>query len=409
MNILMVGYNNSLFESIKNLDENLFHITVLEEKELFLKKKLNEKKFPHLKNFILCEYQQSESYMDTIKEFIKDTRISFNGVIAGLEYGVPAANHIAKEFNLASSNVNNSIIFNDKLKFREFCKSKEIPQPKFTEVKSVEDIYDFYNGSKIVIKPANRQASLGVIKVQSIDKIDSSWSEVLSISEETQLVNRELSFNYLVEECVSGQEVSTEVFVFNNQVQFINITDKDITTGKYSVELGHTIPTLLNKQNVNQLHQLISKLVNSLEFSSGILHIEWIISSNGPKIIECAARPPGDQIFQLIKLSYGFDPYVAYLTIMSNNDFNFPENPTNSAAIRFFNVKEGVLESIDGINILQKPQVINWHLKIKVGDTVNRFSSSWDRVGHFMIKDTNLTNVKKLADTILKEVKFQVK
>ncbi|MGL4819669.1 MAG: hypothetical protein ACRC5C_06785, partial [Bacilli bacterium] len=105
MRVLMVGFNGSLLESLSKSGEK-FVITVLEESVLYEKKKLHLKSFPVLQEVLFGEYQQSNSYLTYIEQWKAQ---SFDAVVAGLEYAVPASNHIAEQLGLPHGGVNVSI------------------------------------------------------------------------------------------------------------------------------------------------------------------------------------------------------------------------------------------------------------------------------------------------------------
>ena len=407
MHILMVGFSKTLFNSLKDTEMDL-KITVVEERELYFGKKMEQFSLDILNDVIFTEYQQSELYIEDITRYIKDTGIKIDAVIPGLEYAVAAAAETARILGLKNSNISNNDILINKLLFRLHCKKFNLPQPDFQEVKSVSDIYNFWEGNKVVLKPANRQASLGVIKIASTEEIESAWNEVLSIDEGIQMANREMKHTYLVERCMFGQEISSEVFVKEQEISFMNLTDKIVTEGKYSVELGHIVPSQQSSLIKEEIKVITQELINSLGYQNGVMHIEWILTDEGPKIIECAGRAAGDQIFNLIKLAYNFNPYEAFIKIMANEEYIFPKNADKVSAIRFLKPISGVLKNISGLESFEFPNIINWGLKIKVGDRISEYRSSWDRIGHFITVDKSYDeleyHIKKTLDNIKLEV-----
>lgn len=401
MNVIMIGFNVSLFQSLESTSNNI-KITVVEEPDLYHLKNLKKYNFSILKEVLFSQYQQSELFIECVKKHIEKNNIKFSAVIPGLEYATSAAIKLADELNLPSPRINNPSIFSNKILFREHCKKYKISQPMYRIVKSQSDITDFFVKEPIVLKPANRQASLGVIKIDNYEKISEAWAEVQNLDEKNQLAQREMEFNYLVEECVFGEEISTEVFIEEGKITFLNFTDKITTKGKYSVELGHTVPSINSKYLDAKVRPLIEKLLDSLNYQTGFLHIEWIITDKGPKIIECAGRPPGDQIFKLIKIAYGFDPYLMLINALSGNKTNFPVSFQKGASIRFFDPKVATIKNIGDLNILNTPNIVDWKLKPKKTAHITEFKSSWDRIGYIIIEGSSPELANKSIENINK-------
>lgn len=401
MNVLMVGFNVTLLRAIDS--GNLpYAVTVIEEPDLYHNKQLDKYSFSCLENVIFAEYQQSTDLLNVLEQATHD--MQFHAVVPGLEYAVEAANHLARKLALPNAGPLAPAILTNKYLLRLHCEEQGIPHPRFAKVECLEDVLSFYKDSPIIIKPANRQASLGVVKVDTLNELEPSWHEVLSIDEGNQVANRTMKWEYIVEDCMEGCEISSEVLVSNGELVFYNCTDKTTTTGKYSVELGHVVPALLTESLETEVRNLMEKLLSSLNFDYGVLHAEWMITSEGPKLIECAARAPGDMIFQLIGLAYRFNPYQAFIEVMAGAKPTLPKKPCAGACIQFFEPKPGKVTEIRGLDVLRHPQVINWNLSVKKGDDVHVIRNSWDRCGNVVVSARNSTGARDLALELTKQV-----
>lgn len=354
---------------------------------------------------MFSEYQQSTACLETLDEI---TDSEFHAVVPGLEYAVEATVKASQKLGLPHSGEVASRILTNKYQLRMFCREENIPHPRFAKIDSLDDLRQFYQGNPIVLKPANRQASLGVIKIQSDCELEEAWNEILQIDEGVQIASRKMDWQYLAEECMTGIEMSTEVFVSNGEVQFINCTSKDTTSGRYSVELGHMVPALISSEIENQLRIETHKLVTSLRFGYGVLHAEWMITEEGPKLIECAGRAPGDFIFEMIELAYGFDPYLAWVEVLSGRTTVLPQEAIRDAAIKFFSCLTGKVEQIVGLENLVDPNLKAWELNIKIGDQIKTIKSSWDRIGYVMTTGENSQKANHVAEKMIESISIVV-
>jgi glutathione synthase/RimK-type ligase-like ATP-grasp enzyme len=64
----------------------------------------------------------------------------------------------------------------NKLIMRDRCVKVGIPIPRIPRVNNAEDVEWFFDGP-LVLKPANRQASTGVVRVERYEQIKWAWAE----------------------------------------------------------------------------------------------------------------------------------------------------------------------------------------------------------------------------------------
>ncbi|WP_193065030.1 ATP-grasp domain-containing protein [Oceanobacillus oncorhynchi] len=403
--ILMIALNGSLLSS---LDIAKYEVYILEEKEIY-DARPERYDYPIIKEIKFGSYQQSNDFLNTAIEWNK--QIEFNAVVSGSEYAVNATNTLANKLHLLGSGEKAVNTFTNKIKLREYSRLLSIPQPNFKKVHKVLDIYSFFKNQPIIIKPANRRSSEGVIKINDIDDIDIAWDECTSVDEGYRTVKyRNLTWEYLVEEYMEGEEVSIETLVHNYKPIFHNITSKKTTSGPHFVELSHTVPGFIQGSDKEKLICYKEKILNNLNSKSGLFHSEWKITNNGPKIIECAARAPGDYIPKLISTAYGFNLYEAYIQVLMGvePDINIFNNKV--VRVEYFDPPKGKIVEIKGLDFLEStPEVIDYQVNKQPGDLIEPLISSKDRIGQYIILSDSHEKLTNISDEIKKKVKFVVR
>lgn len=387
MNVLLLGLNKSWAEILSE-NENI-NFYVIEEPELWVNKKLSVTDFPNVKEVKLLKYQfKNENEMDEIIYYAK--KIKADVIIPGLEYSVAPASYVASLLNLPNLGILAAKTLTNKYSLRKKIGNTKIAQPRYKKVGNMEAVKEFFEGP-IIIKPTNRQASAGVIKVFNKKDIPFSWKHALGVDEGVNVTEREIEVDFLVEELLIGQEVSVEVLVNKGKIQFFNITVKETSDGKFPVEIGHYVPGDFPNKIKTNLRQNMEILISELDVQTGILHAEWIIVNDAPYLIECAGRAPGDYIFQLIKMAYGFCPYSAMLDIFLSKTTKINQQEERGVAIAFLSANEnGYLKSLKGFDELNcKPEVLRTGMFAEVGDKVNTLHSSWDRLGMIICSGTS--------------------
>ncbi|HEX2419223.1 MAG TPA: ATP-grasp domain-containing protein, partial [Micromonosporaceae bacterium] len=376
MTLLLIGYNDGVLTALDGIWPRS-SVVVLEERDLWEGKQLAGKaaRHPSLAEVRFGRYQQDEQYLDVVAGIPPVTAVA-----PGLEYAVEAAATAAEVLDLPGAGSKAASVLRDKLRLREAAAAAGMPGPAFQEVNSADDIARFAAGRPCVVKPASRQASLGVVLLDAEDDPVPAWRECSQADEVNQLAERPLRWRYLVEERLYGPEYSTECLVENGELRFLNVTAKRTVSGRYPVEIGHLVPG--DAGDLTPWRRAVGHLVRAVGFGTGILHAEWVHTGAGPVLIECAGRPPGDMIMDLIDLAYRTNLTDLWLRLLAGRSVSPPTTAVAGSAIRFLTCGTGVIDRIDGVDQARRmPGVRLIRLVRGPGDRLAGLRSSWDRVG----------------------------
>lgn len=403
-NILMIGISISILNTFRYRED--INIYAIEEEELYKNNKLSEYSNPILKKVVLGKYIESDECISIAKKLNEEIKI--DGVMPARDYTVRAVAKIAETLNLPGIGVQNAQILTNKCLLREACEKYNIPHPRFKKINSIEELYEFYDDKPLIFKPATLQASLGISKITCKDDIKEAWNRTVNTIESYKnTVSRAINRENIVEEFVDGFEVSVETFVKDGQVVFSNITKKIIYDNNF-VEKGHIVPANLSEDIRNRILNEKRNFVEKLQIKNGLLHSEWKVDEEKPVLIECAVRVPGDYIFELIDLSYGFNFLEEFSRLLVRDNLNIIQEPQKVSSIQYFTCKPGVLKEIVGIESLLIPEVVDWSIDKKIGEKIFQVESSWDRVGYFIISTTNYETLEELSKNIINSIEFVV-
>jgi biotin carboxylase len=384
---LLVGFNEAYLRAIGGrVPDN--SILVLEEPDIIRKRQLGDKpqQLPCLAAIVPAAYQQADGYLEV--GCALHERHGFEAVVPGLEYAVPAAATMAERLGLRGANQRAGETLRDKYRLRQATVQAGILNPRFAEVHGPEDIAAFAADGPIVVKPAMRQASVGVQLLDHCgpEEAQAAWCSVVAADEYEQIPDRPLHWRYLAEERLRGPEYSVEALVRDGEVIFENVTEKAVIPGPHPVELGHVVPAPLKPDVQAQFADAIRALVTAIGFGTGMLHAEWILTDRGPALVECAGRCPGDRLVDLIDLAYGTRLRVTLIDLLAGRPVRLPRHPRQASAIRFLGAAPGRVVSIDGIDTAGRlPGVRELHVDACEGSEAKAWSSSWDRSGFVLV------------------------
>jgi biotin carboxylase len=381
--VAMVGFGRSLLSHL-----NRFlppgSVIVVEDPDIIEKRGVHAERqsIPCLREVLPAQYHQSLDCVDAVVSYCAGTGTQVSAVLAGLEYGVAGAAALADRLGLPGAGPGAATALTDKLLMREAAAAAGILVPEWREVRGPQDVAEFAAGGPVVLKPANRHASLGVQLLPPGSDLATAWTVTTGARDDLMLPDRELAWRYVAERLVTGHEYSAEALVRDGHVVFLNVTDKLTAGGRYPVELGHVVPALLNPELRELFPSAMSRLVEALKFSTGILHAEWMAQDSSLTFIECAGRIPGDSIVDLIDMAYGFSLVRELLTMLAGQPPAIPDQAGKASAIRFVTAPPGTVTSVAGLGSASRADgVVKAAVSVRPGDRVAELRSSWDRVG----------------------------
>jgi biotin carboxylase len=382
--VVFVGYNAAYLRAIDGSVPS-GSVVVIEEPDIIRKRELHDAadRFDCLDRIVPASYQQSAEALDLAAELTATRPVA--AVVPGLEYAVPATAALAEKLGLPGATEAAAQALRDKVRLREVSGAGGVRNPRWREVHGPADILEFAGGGPVVVKPANRQASVGVQLLDSVDEAAAAeaWERTSSAAEYEQVPDRELTWRFLAEERLRGPEFSVEALVRQGEVVFENVTAKTVVPGPYPVEQGHLLPAPLDPGTQAAFGTAIRKLVAATGFGTGILHAEWILTDEGPTLVECAGRCPGDYLIDLIDLAYGTRIRLTLIDLLAGRPVTLPRSAERTSAIRFLAAEPGTVTGITGLDEAQRlPGVHVAEVDVEAGQEVHPWASSWDRAGH---------------------------
>jgi biotin carboxylase len=399
--VVMVGFGQAL---LTHLDDRLRPgtVVVVEDPNLIEKRSLHDevKGLRCVAGVIPGRYHEDLAFIEAVESYLDGRAVDV--VLPALEYGVPGAAALAARLGVPGASIAASECLTDKLRLREAAAAAGLRNPGWTEVFGPDDIDAFAQGGPVVLKPANRHASLGVQLLSPEDDVFAAWETTVAAQDDLLLPNRDLHCRYLAEHRICGHEYSVEALVQGGAIVFLNVTDKLTALGRHPVELGHVVPADLPEGLHGAFSDAMTRLTHAIGFDSGVLHAEWIFDGDGPVLIECAGRLPCDSIVDLIDAAYGFDLVRALMTILGGCVPPLPASARKASAIRFLRGSPGRVRTVEGVERARsEPGVVRASVSVAVGDEVSELRSSWDRIGEVVAIGANAAVAERRAEAAL--------
>lgn len=328
------------------------------------------------------------------------TRYNISGIItAATDKPLVMMARVAKTLNLPFFSVETAEWSTDKLLMKKKFQENGIPCANGFIISKAEYLKVIPLEFPVIVKPRDNSGSRGVIYCNDEITFNNSIEESLQFTRKG---------NILVEEYIEGKEYSVEGIHYKGESHVLQITEKITTKFPYNVELGHLQPANITAKIKNEIGILLKKIAAALRFENCASHTELKISSNGIKIIETSPRLGGDFISStLVPLSTGINMEDILIDISINAPLaNVCYTPVfhKHSGIVYFELPEGIIASITNLNKLnQINEIQEWKFDLKIGDKVNKITSSLNRYGYAIFQSSNSSDLQNQINAIIKD------
>lgn len=288
---------------------------------------------------------------------------------------VLTVNYVASRMGLRSNPEEYSEVTTNKYKMRQCFLDHDVPSPKFT---LVEDLAHYQiTGFKfpLIVKPTDRSGSRGVEKV--LDPVQLEEAII-------RAQNESFEHKAILEEFITGREISVESISNEGKHTILQITDKVTTGAPFFVELEHHQPSSLPDDIKRRVKKIVLHALDALHIQYGASHSELKITEDGDiKVIEIGARMGGDFIgSDLVRLSTGYD-FLKGVIEVALGDFHEPQISEHSySGVYFLSEETRSLKSIIE-NWKNYPEIVEAEI---TDPQLRHIECSGDRSGYLIYK-----------------------
>ncbi|BCB83218.1 pyridoxal-phosphate dependent enzyme [Phytohabitans suffuscus] len=329
------------------------------------------------------------------------------------EYDVVVAAEVAVKLGLPTVSVEGVTVARNKALMRRRCAEVGLPMPAFRTVRTpgeavraAEEI-----GLPCVVKPADETSSADVRRCRTAAQAGEHVALI-----QTRHVNTRGQSRYhelMVEECLSGPEVSVEVLAEGDRYEVLGVTDKALAGHDYFVEIGHSFPSSLPAPIVRACGDLAVAALRAVGFDLGMAHVEVRITGSGPKLIEINPRPAGGKITELVDRSLGISGLELVLRQYLGQPLPaevVPAEPPAGAAIRYLSAPPGQVVAITGQDrAAALPGVVEVTLKPAPGSVLRPLKRNGDRAGHVLVVAATAQLAQRTAEAAAHEIHIETR
>lgn len=262
----------------------------------------------------------------------------FDRVMTTTEPAAESTGYVVDALGLPGVSEATARALKDKALTRELLNKHNLSPVRYRVLHSPEDAVDFLAevGSRIVIKPIDGVASLHINLVNTPDEAIAAWNSLTAAGIATPIA----------EEYLDGPVVSVDSF--SHEGRHLTIGYSEYRMNDRFVEWEVSTPSRYAVPQLPALRKMTMQLLDAVGLTEGPSHSEFVLTSDGPRVLESHARLAGSGAPELVRRAFGMNLNRMMLTVPLGIDelpLESPE-PIGGAAVRFFTPNPGSITSI---------------------------------------------------------------
>ncbi|MCJ0873044.1 ATP-grasp domain-containing protein [Streptomyces sp. AP-93] len=330
--------------------------------------------------------------------------LAFDGVVSSCDYYLPAVARIADRLDLPGPAVQAVEAACRKDLTRRVLAEAGVPGPRFALCADTAQAAAAAReiGYPLVVKPVDLCAGMLVREVRDERELEAACRALAEFPVNARGQDRMPVV--LLEELLTGPEVSVETVSFGGVTGVVGVTDKSIGGAPAFIETGHMFPAGIAPQSEREAVDTAVAAIKALGLDHIVCHTEIKLTPEGPKVVEVNPRPAGNRITELVRHVTGIDLAAACVDVALGRkpDLTARATGVHSAAIAFLLPHTtGTLAGIEGADDVRAQSGVLELTLAEPGRAVRAATSNNEYLGHIMTADTQGGGARESAERLL--------
>lgn len=250
---------------------------------------------PFADDYVFADFSDAEAILAVARDQ------GVVGLIAGCnDFAAITAARVADAMGLPGHDDPNTCIrLHHKDRFRETMVGLGLPSIRAVRVTDAHGVHDAMAGLHlpVIVKPIDLTGGKGMTVCDDTDAIGAAVETALERSRASHVV---------IEEYLTGSHHGFTCFIELGKVVWWFSDDEQYFLNPFLVA-GTSTPSSLPDHAVEELVEAVETISRHLELVDGLVHIQCILTEDGPRIIELCRRCPGDLYPEFVRISTDHD------------------------------------------------------------------------------------------------------
>lgn len=252
----------------------------------------------------------------------------------------------------------------------------------------------------LIVKPVDCNSSKGVKKVQNYEELKLAFEKAVEYSRTNTAV---------IEEFVSGIEISVDVYVEDGKVNVLVVSKSEkIASDEKFVIFRGGYPVKEAENVMAEIEDTVQKIADAFGLKNTPMLVQLITDGERISVLEFSARTGGGVKYLLIKNASRFDVIKAVvdLTLGEKPHYEKKEPIAKYFVNEFMYCKPGSFEKLEGFDELKEEGIMQDYYLFKwKGATFDTVENSGDRIGGFSVCADSFAELSEKHNEIVKRIK----
>lgn len=269
------------------------------------------------------------------------------------ETAVPTVAAVAEALHLPGFKMDTALKATNKAEMRKAFAEYRVPVSEYVVTDQFSMALDFTkkNPGPWIIKPVDSSGQRGTFILYEQSNLEKAFEQAVLFSNSAQV---------LLDRYVSGPEIHVTMFVIDNEIHFLALSDRITLSNEYfGIAVRHIGPSLIDEKTEQSIKDVCCKAVKSIGLENGVATCELILKDERPVIMEIAVRVPGGYLREVAMHLSGVDIVRATIWNCLGEKRSFDEmitEPKHRAVSVKFITGLNVPVGIDRVESLEIPK-----------------------------------------------------
>ena len=253
----------------------------------------------------------------------------------------------------------------------------------------------------LVVKPVDAYSSRGVRKALNPQELERYFSEACQISR---------AGGVIVEEYVSGEEISVDVYVENGEAKVLCVSNSEkIDDADRFIIFRGRYPIAASPELMEQIRVVAQQIADAFGLKDSPMLIQMISDGKRVSVLEFCARTGGNMKYLLIRRACGVDviAQVIDLTLGLKPHVQLHSPEGKYIVNDFIYCQPGEFHRLEGFEELMEAGILTDYCAIRpVGFQIRGVTSSSDRIAGFTVVADSLEEFNRKHRIVVDSVRI---
>jgi len=320
---------------------------------------------PDERTELVEDLRHAQRVRRALAEHLRRYDIRLGGITCYDCEAMPLAARLAQALELPYPSIDAIALCRDKLHCKDAWRAADVPCPDGALVRTAAEAVAFQRraGGACVLKPPTGSGSEYVFLCRGDEETAAGVAAIRQamVRQASNRMYAGAGGRILAEQVAVGDEYSCDFLLEEHGLRIVRLARKvRLSYGPFGTIHGYEVPAALPAGlSRTRLADVLQGAARAVGLSRSICMADFIVTDDGPLMLELAPRPGGDCLPDVIRLAGGVDVIGLALDVAEGRAIHLPpmNRWTRHVAVRIHATQSGTIHHIDTRRAAADPRV----------------------------------------------------